>query len=219
MPRYGKCCCCFSARTGALILAILGIGAASLGIISNSVSLGVFQPHLDEMLDQIKQGSIYQFKQAEAELQAAKPYYEALWNRLDLIKESLPWIFVLQIFVGIFDLTMNGCMLYGVTKNRSCMILPWLIWGMIGLVALTVVSVGGFIVFCVFGVVGGVTLGQNVGVLTGLIFIAIMTPILGLGYYLWFVVQSVYLDIKEGDKPVNEEELEKAANLQKYVEM
>jgi uncharacterized membrane protein len=91
------------------------------------------------------------------------------------------------------------------------MILPWLIWGMIGLVALTVVSVGGFIVFCVFGVVGGV--------LTGLIFIAIMTPILGLGYYLWFVVQSVYLDIKEGDKPVNEEDLEKAANLQKHVEM
>jgi hypothetical protein len=81
---------------------------------------------------------------------------------------------------------------------------------MIGLVALTIVSVGGFIAFCVFGVVG---------VLTGLIFIAIMTPILGLGYYLWFVVQSVYLDIKEGDKPVNEEDLEKAANLHKHVEM
>jgi hypothetical protein len=64
MPRYGKCCCCFSARTGALILAILGVSIAGLGIISNSVSLGVFRPQLDDMLDQIKQASMNKFKQA-----------------------------------------------------------------------------------------------------------------------------------------------------------
>jgi hypothetical protein len=49
--------------------------------------------------------------------------------------------------------------------------------------------------------------------------IAIMTPILAFGYYLWFVVQSVYLDIKEGDKPVNEKDLEKSANAQKYAKL
>lgn len=37
MIRYEKCCCCFSVRTGALILAILGVTGAGISIISNSV--------------------------------------------------------------------------------------------------------------------------------------------------------------------------------------
>jgi hypothetical protein len=209
MPRYGKCCRCFSARTGALILAILGIGGAGFGIISDSVGLGVVRPQLDDMLDQVKEASMNEFEQA-GEPQDMRPYYESYWNQLDMTKDLLPYIFVVQIVGSIFNLAINGSMLYGITKNSAYMILPWLVMCMIGLVAYTIISAGGFIVLCV---------AATGGVLSGLIFIAIMTPILAFGYYLWCVVQSVYLDIKEGDKPVNEKDLEKSANAQKYAKL
>jgi hypothetical protein len=97
MPRYGKCCCCFSARTGALILAILGVSIAGLGIISNSVSLGVFRPQLDDMLDQIKQASIYQFKQAEAELQV--PHFSNFYPRACRACRTLLFLFLLLLLL------------------------------------------------------------------------------------------------------------------------
>jgi hypothetical protein len=83
MSRSGKGCCgCFSVRTGAVIIAFLGIIGAGFGIISASVLLGVLQPRLDNVIDQAQQAST----------------------------ELVISFFVIQMVASIFNLFINGCM-------------------------------------------------------------------------------------------------------------
>jgi hypothetical protein len=89
------------------------------------------------------------------------------------------------------------------------MILPWLIFAIIGLVTYLFVIEAGFVVLC---------FGSNV--LHGFIFLLITAPFLVLGVYVLDVVQSVYYDLKDGgDKTVAEEnaDLEKSMKAQNYV--
>ena len=54
LPRYKKCCLCFDARTGALVLGLLGLFGAGFSLVSDSVGLGVYVPRIQTILDEYK---------------------------------------------------------------------------------------------------------------------------------------------------------------------
>merc|ERR1711935_69804 len=143
--------------------------------------------------------------------------YQAYWQKLDFIKELVPWVFTVQIISSVSNILVNGCMLFGVTKKKPGFILPWLIISMICIV-LTVVllSLGFFIMY------HPTYIGTPVGILNGVILVLLTSPFVGLMMYFWLVVRSVYLDIRETKvtKPVevdHEAQIEKAGG--KYMKM
>merc|ERR1712111_142638 len=69
--------------------------------------------------------------------------------------------------------------------------LPWLISHFICLVLMSLAVSGLFIMFCV------ATPG---GVMSGLFFLLICSPLMALSFYFWLVVRSVYLDLKESTR-------------------
>jgi hypothetical protein len=157
MLRYQEGCCCFKARTGVVIIAILGIIGSVSFIIAESIILGFV-------------GSV-QFWVPEPDLRP---------------------ILIGEIVGNGCTLIINGCMWFGVTNNQNWMVLLWLIFGIVRLITYTIGVIGGCIILCLvwWGGVG-----------YAFILIAIGTPLLVLGYYFWFVVRSVYYEIKDNDLP------------------
>jgi hypothetical protein len=156
MPRL-ETCCCFTARTGALIIAIMGVIGCGFGILTASI---------------INFG------------------HDTNLHIGDQFIDSSPFL-ISQILSNIITVIICGLMLYGVTNDKYLMIMPWLIFVMIGLVTSTILIIIGFILLClVYHAVG-----------YGFILAIISAPLLVLAVYFWIVVQSVYCDIKENDQP------------------
>jgi hypothetical protein len=164
MCRYQGCCWCFTAYTGAIVIAILSIIGSGLCIITESIFLGFV-----------------------GQIQFRLPFWvPAIYLQPLLISE---------IVGHSLNLFINGCMLYGVTNNQYGMVLLWLIFGMIRLLTYTIGVIGGFVILCLPDQVYFGGLGY------GFILIGVATPFMTIGYYFWFVVRSVYYDIKENDLP------------------
>jgi nitrogen fixation-related uncharacterized protein len=88
---------------------------------------------------------------------------------------------------------------FGVKRNNRWLLLPWMIVNMLGLVIFSMTVYGAFVV-----------LSGSEGVQSGLILIAIYTPFLILGFYFWFVVNSVYDDTKKNDQVLVKSDLEQS---------
>jgi hypothetical protein len=150
MKRYEKCCC-FPARIGVLVLAVLGITGGIIGIITNSliVSNGTLlrEAHLDYILTRIS---------------------------------------CIGIVISILNTFINGSMMYGVVKNKSVFLKPWLVLSMIEVVIFGVATPVGFIGMLVEGAFDIAALIITIGILTSC-----------LNCYFWTVVRSVYHDIQE----------------------
>jgi hypothetical protein len=162
MPRFETCCGCATARTGVVIIAILGILGSGMAILTGLISLGYVRQAQDARLLQ-----------------------DAPMDPHDLLVSNI----VGNVINGI----ISGFLLYGVDNDKYLMIMPWLVFCMIQLAGATFGLVIGFIVLCV--VLGWSGLGY------GVILVVLVAPFLAFGYYLWTVVQSVYLDIKEYEQP------------------
>ena len=62
LPRYKKCCMCTDVRTGAIILAMIGILGAGFSVISDSVGLGYYAPMIEDRIEEEKIASIAKFQ-------------------------------------------------------------------------------------------------------------------------------------------------------------
>lgn len=130
LPRYKQCCMCTDVRTGAIILAMIGILGAGFSVISDSVGLGYYAPMIEDRIEDEKIASMAKFQQERPTSEEDIAQYQAYWQRLDFIKELVPWVFTAQIISSVSNILVNGCMLFGVTKKKPGFILPWLILSM-----------------------------------------------------------------------------------------
>ena len=182
-PRLTSCCCCFTPSTGAKILAILGIIGAAGTILSMSSTL--------TNLDDIKHNldlAIEESKKEEATKPAEeKDAYEFQQNMLEFTKNNIGCFVGAELVCGIFQLAIASFMIYGVNKKKHTFMLPWLIVHMISLVVSTLIIVG--VIIYLF------TVPQ--GYIVSLALLIFVSPFVALGFHFWFVVNSVYLDIKE----------------------
>lgn len=181
-------CCCFSARTGAIILASLGIFFGGFGLITDSIGMVDVTPKIEYMLEETKLESMKQFETA-GQPEEYREELEMYWERLDYLRDLVPWIFVIQIVGALIQLVIHLCLLFGVLKHKPKFMLPWLITSMIGMVML---GLGLLVIFFVLAV------ASTGGILAGFIVLAVGGLVLTLNFYFWAVVRSVYLDIKEG---------------------
>jgi len=221
LPRYKQCCMCTSVRTGAIILAIIGILGSGFSFISYSFGLGYYGEMIEDRNEDEKNASMSETKYLKlvipmsAEKEGRRideeynTKYQAYWQHLDFIT----WFFIVQIIISVSSLLVNGCMLFGVTKKKPGFILPWLIiW--VAQIVLTVALMS-LMFFATF-------IGTPAGILSKVVFVLLWSLCVGLMMYFWLVVRSVYLDIRETKvtKPVevdHEAQIEKAGG--KYMKM
>ena len=62
IPRFKNCCLCFDAKTGAVILGLLGLIAGLFNLTTDSVGLGYYAPEIENMLDEYIQKSMQEFE-------------------------------------------------------------------------------------------------------------------------------------------------------------
>merc|ERR1711953_825314 len=124
--RYNNCCGCFTAKTGALILAILGIFSGGTGLISDSIGYGVYMPAVEEQLDQVKEQILDQYQEA-GQPEEQKAMVEQYLYVIDVTKEALPYMFIGQIVSSALTLLIAAMLAYGITSGKKAFMLPWLI--------------------------------------------------------------------------------------------
>ena len=96
----------------------------------------------------------------------------------------------------VLGLIVHVLLIWGATVGNRCMLLPWLILTMIGIV-LGVIGI-------IFVIIACAILGQY-GLAGGYIAVAIILPTVGVGLilYFWIVVQSLYKQIGEEARDSN----------------
>jgi len=104
---YYTNCCCFEAKTGAKIIAILGIVFSALYVLFGSIFYGVYYDTLHG----------YQMRE---QLGPLGPYIDAIFGVSVVI--YLKWI------------TFCALLLHGINEKKKDFLLPWMIFEMIGLV-------------------------------------------------------------------------------------
>ena len=61
-PRYKNCCLCTDVKTGAIILAMIGLLGGGFSVISDSVGLAYYAPIIEDRIDQAKAESLMKFR-------------------------------------------------------------------------------------------------------------------------------------------------------------
>ena len=61
-PRYKNCCLCTNVKTGAIILAMIGLLGGGFSVISDSVGLGYYAPLIADKIDRAKVDSMIKFE-------------------------------------------------------------------------------------------------------------------------------------------------------------
>ena len=95
-------------------------------------------------------------------------------------------VFIIGIVDSIVEVFVCACLIYGVDEGKPFLMKPWLIWNGIGIFFVTINAFNAFVT------VACVSVGQ------GFLLLLLLIPIVTISYLCWFMVQSVYLDIKEG---------------------
>eukprot|EP00095_Tigriopus_kingsejongensis_P007234 snap_masked-scaffold477_size161254-processed-gene-0.1 protein:Tk07234 transcript:snap_masked-scaffold477_size161254-processed-gene-0.1-mRNA-1 annotation:"PREDICTED: uncharacterized protein LOC103512912 isoform X1" len=173
-------CCCFSARTGTLILAFLGVIGSTFSLVRYGMSYARMDD-IDRMVDELV---------SNLEANAQDPDYEEIHHSAQMagefVKGLLPTLLIMGLVCASISMLKNVLLWFGVVYRKQVLVLPWLILVMISLVGdVLVVFIVGIVFFVHFNAA------------PALIFWAVATPCLALGFYFWTVVQSHYLDIKE----------------------
>ena len=176
IPRLTRCCC-FSVRTGAKILAILGL-IVEVTMIVSSVIILAFLPQVQQRIDEWESSS----GNYDADTQDMISQLARSWRSI------LPYMYIIFgvcLVAFILEMIMDACMLHGVNRLKYKFMIPWLVVCGIGLAFSTV----GAVIYVVMSFF--VSIGSG--------FLTLIGEIIGLaiGYYFWLVVYSAHMDIKE----------------------
>ena len=174
MPRYNRFCC-YSAQTGTLIIGFLGYLAGAMSIYVDSYMLS--GDHILKIQNSLKNQIEQQGQNASTSTQA--------WKKMDDMV-GFDNVFIIGIVDSIVEVFVCGCLIYGVNEGKPFWMKPWLILRGITTFFLTIGA------FAAFVTVACVSVGR------GFLLLLFLIPIVTIYYLCWFVVQSVYLDTKEG---------------------
>lgn len=212
-PRYKNCCLCTNVKTGAIILAMIGLLTGGLLVFLDSVAFVYFEDNID----QHKLNKTIEFREDTNKTEEEIKQHEQYMAIGDIIKSFVTWVFVLKIVCAAIIILKNGSMLYGVIQKKAGFMLPWLIFGMMEIVCSSIFLLAlGFFVL---------SFGTPTGILNGVIILFLSSLFVGLILYFWLVVRSAYKDLREtptlphyvGDPLYDDIKIEKAGG--KYIRM
>jgi len=165
-----------------MIIAILGVMSAGTGVITYSMGL-VALPQTLEVMDQQKQ----QIKALYDDDQISFNEYGAYTNLIDTYEYILPPAMKGGLTASVLDLTIGALLLLGLTSRKHGLMLPWLVSTMfqMGLLCAFILGVS-VIQFAVIKSCSG-----------GFLTLAIGFPFVYLSFYLWKVVQSEWMNVRE----------------------
>lgn len=179
--RWSKCCCC-SVRTGAMVIALLGLMAAGSGVVVYSMGL-VTMPETIDLMEQQK-GEIRQFYNDN---QISKQDYLIYTSILETYEHILPPVVKGSLAFAVLDLCLSGLLFAGLLSRKPGLMLPWLATSMLYLIVLAAFVLG--LTVIQFTVVKSCS--------SGLFTLAIGSTFVLAYYYIWKVVQSEWMNIRE----------------------
>jgi len=176
-------CCCFSVRTGTLLLALLGVGYSLLNLSSYGGLAAVgssetFHRTVNR-LDQVFREWREHGELTEQELESLEAY-------LTQARELYPEIVTLGLICSGLALFKHALLLFGVLYRKSVLLVPYLVLGLAGLILSSLVAVGACILVFLY-----------TSVVTGIVVSVFLTMFAWIGFYFWQVVLSHYMDLKE----------------------
>jgi len=166
-----------------MIIAILSVLSAGTGVVTYSLGL-VALPQTLEVLEQQKQD----IKGLYEDNQISYNEYGAWTNFFDTYEYILPSAMKGGLTASVLDLTIGALLLVGLTSRKHGLMLPWLVSSMFQLVLMCVFFLGASVLqFSVLKSCSG-----------GFLTLAIAFPLAYLTFYIWKVVQSEWMNVREG---------------------
>jgi len=182
MKRLNSCCCCFSVRTGALIIAAFCLIGSLISIVRDSVDLsnGTSKLELQQwdamVKEEMRKGDI-----PEEAYKLTHAFIEALISSLESILGA-------NIAFGVFDLLTSFLVVVGVAHRKHSYLVPWLIFAVIYAIFVTVVFL------CLVAIVS-----KWSGGFAFFFFVVSAIVVLLAAYFIW-VVKSEYDNIKQEEE-------------------
>jgi len=179
--RWSKSCCC-SVRTGAMVIALLGLMCAGAGVVVYSMGL-VTMPQTLEVMEEQKG----QIKQLYNENQITQEDYLIYTSILKTYEHLLPSVLKGCLAGAVLDLCIAGLLFAGLLTRKAGLMLPWLATSMLYLCLFAAFFLGFTVIQ--FTVVKSCS--------AGLITLGVGSFIVMAYYYVWKVVQSEWMNIRE----------------------
>ena len=170
-----------SARSGAIILSVLGISVGSFAVVVFATGFGV-KSTVFRTLQEREHQVIEKYEEGELS-QGTSDYVVKLYENIQVF---YPHILTTGLMFGLLYFLINLLMLFGIVKNYSWLILPWLVMTMACLISQTT----GVLCYALYLALKG-------HLFDALIYFLLYCPLLLIGLYLWFVVYSVHSNIKK----------------------
>jgi len=165
-----------------MIIAILSVMSAGTGVITYSMGL-VALPQTLEVMEQQKQ----QIKGLYDDNKISYNEYGAYTNLIDTYEYILPPAMKGGLTASVLDLTIGALLLVGLTSRKHGLMLPWLVSSMFQLVLVCAFILGVSVMqFAVLKSCSG-----------GFLTLAIGFPFAYLTFYIWKVVQSEWMNVRE----------------------
>nr|XP_027236734.1 uncharacterized protein LOC113827978 isoform X1 [Penaeus vannamei] len=165
-------CCCFSLRTGSLVLATIVIVSASLSIINEIgvLTVGDIESNMREVCEEEK-------KEGKVE--------EDVEDCINFLTPIVLGVLITKLVLDAIQITISAFLVYGILKNKTRFMIPYMIMVLIGIIIMllaALVAIGFF-----------AYLGFWVGVF---IFALIFGLIIFLETYCLLVVRALFLQLK-----------------------
>jgi len=179
--RWSKCCCC-SVRTGSMVIALLSLMCAGSGVVIYSMGL-VTMPETIDLMEQQK----VEIRQFYNDQQISKQDYLIYTSILDTYERIMPPVVKSGIAFAVLDLCLSGLLFTGLLSRKPGLMLPWLATSMLYLSVMAAFVLG--LTVIQFTVVKSCS--------SGLFTLAVGSTVVLAYYYIWKVVQSEWMNIRE----------------------
>ncbi len=174
-------CCCFTVRTGSIII-------ASLGLLFGIICVGYYSflydndDYINQALDVAVQKMEDMALQGQIDPQSLDQFEELVRQA----KYVLPKLFIAFITFGCGCVLVHGLLLLGIARRSRFLMLPWLVLRLVGIAASVVICLAYAAVFAAYA-------GASYCALS----LLFSVPCLALDVYLWTCVLSHYIELKE----------------------